>query len=213
MIPIDTYAGQNWVITPAALVTNTSTQQPVNWHAPTNVHGTHDADVPPWLHPDTSWQHFDDHSQKWLLILSGVGMVDLRSDTGSKWLHEALIIHPDLSAPLQYAISRYPVPRPQGVLGSAYNLDFQVIEWAPFAAPSSVYDERTAINFGVAVDNWRPHPFDTGQEVFTQKPLNNLFRGIQVDVAVRDKDAWLYRVSYNITLLGYIVYLQPPTIF
>ena len=35
-----------------------------------------------------------------------------------------------------------------------------------------------------------------------------LFNGIAVDVAVRDNDAWLFRVSYHITLLGKIVFAQ-----
>jgi hypothetical protein len=36
----------------------------------------------------------------------------------------------------------------------------------------------------------------------------NIFTGIIAEVAVRDSDAWLYRVSYNITLFGRIVFTQ-----
>jgi hypothetical protein len=75
----------------------------------------------------------------------------------------------------------------------------------------SVYNQGQSINSGFAVDVWRPNPFGTGTDAFTNATLNNLFSGIQVDVAVRDTDAWLYRVSwvsYNITLLGKIVFGQ-----
>ena len=43
-------------------------------------------------------------------------------------------------------------------------------------------------------------------------PVGNIFIGIDVDVAVRDTDAWIFRVGYNITLLGKIVFLTNPII-
>ena len=43
----------------------------------------------------------------------------------------------------------------------------------------------------------------------TGQPVNNLFNGVNVDLAVRDTDAWLYRIGYNITLLGKIVFVAP----
>ena len=50
--------------------------------------------------------------------------------------------------------------------------------------------------------------YNTGIDVSSGAALNMLFTGIAVDVAVRDNDAWLYRVSYHITLLGKIVFRQ-----
>jgi hypothetical protein len=41
---------------------------------------------------------------------------------------------------------------------------------------------------------------------FSNTEVTNLFSGIQVDVAVRDTDAILSRLSYNIALLGRIVF-------
>jgi len=41
--------------------------------------------------------------------------------------------------------------------------------------------------------------------------VGNIFAGIDVDVAVRDSDAWLYRLGYNITLLGKIVFVNNNT--
>ena len=36
--------------------------------------------------------------------------------------------------------------------------------------------------------------------------------GVNADLAVSDSDAWIYRLGYNITLLGRIVFIAPPVI-
>ena len=59
----------------------------------------------------------------------------------------------------------------------------------------------------VTVDAWRPNHFGSGTNILTNQPANNLFAGINVDVAVRDSDAWIYRLGYNITLQGKIVFV------
>lgn len=51
-----------------------------------------------------------------------------------------------------------------------------------------------------------PEPVREKTDAFSGVPLDRLFTGIQVDVAVRDSDAWIHRVSYHITLLGKIVF-------
>lgn len=40
------------------------------------------------------------------------------------------------------------------------------------------------------------------QDAGDEQPVNNIFAGIDVDLAVRGTDAWIYRLGYNITLLG-----------
>lgn len=92
--------------------------------------------------------------------------------------------------------------------GSGNRVDFQLEQWSPFAAISSIFNQGPSLNSGFAVNVWRPNPFATGTDAFSGSMLNDLFSGIQVDVAVRDTDAWLYRVSYNITLFGKIVFNQ-----
>jgi hypothetical protein len=62
------------------------------------------------------------------------------------------------------------------------------------------------------VDAWRPQHFGTGTDLLSHLPVNNIFNGINVDVAIRDTDAWIYRLGYNITLLGKIAFL-PNVIF
>jgi hypothetical protein len=81
-----------------------------------------------------------------------------------------------------------------------------VEQWSPFASLSSIFDQDASDNAGFAVDVWRPTPFGQVQDVLTGQLVGNIFNGIDVDVAVRDSDAWIYRVGYNITLLGKIVF-------
>ena len=79
----------------------------------------------------------------------------------------------------------------------------------PFASLSAIFNRGQSINSGFAVDAWRSHHFGSGTDVLTNRPVNNLFAGINVDLAVRDSDAWLYRLGYNITLIGKIVFVAP----
>jgi Peptidase family M23 len=175
MIEPSSFAGQNWLITPAASAANVA--------PPTRI-----------------------EDQSWLLVLSGVAIIDLKGVTALEWRRETVRLQPELSGPLQHAISRYNIPTPPGADGYNFSTWFQVEQWAPFAALSSMLNQHESINSGFAVDLWRPHHFETQRDAFSNATLNRLFTGIQVDVAVRDSDAWIHRLSYNITLLGKIVF-------
>jgi|GEM_PF-588493 hypothetical protein len=179
------FAGQNWLITPAALAVGES--------PPATI-----------------------HDQKFLLVLSGVVMANLEGNSGSQWLHETLSFIPDMagpqnSGPLNFAINRFHIPKPSG---QDFNIGFSLEEWAPFASLSAIFNQDQSINSGFAVDVWRPTHFATGRDAFTHSPVGNIFAGINVDVAVRDTGAWIFRVGYNITLLGKIAFLTiPKTLF
>ena len=181
------FAGQNWLITPAALA--------VGEPPPASI-----------------------HDQKWLLVLSGVVIADLKGDSSSQWDYQTVSFTPDMagpddpsstSGPLNWAISHYSIPKPPGSPGEQYLIRFSVEEWAPFASLNSIFNQGQSINSGFAVDVWRPNHFGSGTDVLSNQPVNNLFAGVNVDLAVRDTDAWLYRLGYNITLLGKIVFVAP----
>lgn len=180
MIDASSFAGENWLITPAASAVGAA--------EPTRI-----------------------QDQTWLLVLSGVAIVDLKGVTASEWRRETVLLQPELSGPLQYAITRYSIPTPPGADGYNFTTSFQVEQWAPFAALSSVFNQHESVDSGFAVDVWRPNHFETKQDAFSSAMLDRLFTGIQVDVAVRDSDAWIHRISYQITLLGKIVF-NPITI-
>ena len=179
------FAGQNWLITPAALA--------VGEFPPASI-----------------------RDQKFLLILSGVVFANLEGNSGSQWLHETVSFLPDMagpqnSGPLNWAIGRFGIPRPPG---QNVTVGFSLEEWAPFASLSSIFNQDQSINSGFAVDAWRPTHFQNGIDAVTFQPVGNLFAGVDVDVAVRDTDAWIFRLGYNIALLGKIVFLTvPKTLF
>ncbi len=143
-------------------------------------------------------------------------IADLKGNSGAQWLHETLSFIPDMarpppsnSGPLNYAINHFykPADKPPGVPGTNYRIVFSLEEWAPFASLSSIFNQGQSINSGFAVDTWRPNHFANGTSVLSNQQVNNIFNGINVDVAVRDTDAWIHRVGYNITLLGKIAFI------
>ncbi|MFZ2050620.1 MAG: hypothetical protein WAU69_06780 [Solirubrobacteraceae bacterium] len=181
------FAGQNWLITPAALAVG---EQP-----PRSI-----------------------RDQKWLLILSGVVLANQRGDSSGAWNHQTVSFIPDMagpddptatSGPLNWAITRYGIPRPPGTVGQQYLVRFSVEEWSPFVSLGSVFDQGPAVNAGFAVDDWRPNHFESGTDVLTNETVNNIFTGVNADLAVNDTDAWIYRLGYNITLIGRIVFIAP----
>jgi len=114
--------------------------------------------------------------------------------------------------PLNWAIARYRIPRPTGVAGQDYLVRFALDEWSPFVSLSAIFDQAQSINAGYAVNVWRSNHFDSGTDIVTKQPVGNLFSGVNADLAVSDSDAWIYRLGYNITLLGRIVFIAPPVI-
>ena len=145
-------------------------------------------------------------AQRFLLVLSGVAVVDVTGVSPAQWRHETVALRPDLTGPLLHAADRYSIPKPPGALGSTYWLGFQVEQWAPFAGLSAVFNAGPSVNSGFAVNVWRPNPFASGTDAHTNAPLTKLFSGIQADIAVRDSDAIIHRLSYNITLVGKVVF-------
>ena len=74
-------------------------------------------------------------------------------------------------------------------------------ELNPIRTLSSIFDRHEAIDMGFAVDRWQMQT-GPGTEAGTGQTLQNLLSGMIVDVAVRDSDAVLHRVSYSITVQG-----------
>jgi hypothetical protein len=143
-------------------------------------------------------------AQKFVVVLTGVGIINLQGNKPNDWRRETVSIFPDIAAPLNFAINKYGIPRPVGLKTSP---SITLEQWAPFAAVSSEFVAQLGgVNAGFAVDVWRPSPFFQTTDAAGQ-PVNNIFTGIDVDVAVRPNSATLHRVSYHITLTGRIVFL------
>ncbi len=143
--------------------------------------------------------------QRWLLILSGVAFLEFKGNSGSQWRRETVRLSPTLQSAFDEAMARYHVPTPR----VEFFRSFQAEQWAPFVGLSSMFDKNQAVNAGFAVDTWRPAVFGERAEATSSTMLGNLWRGIEVDVAVRDSDAIIHRLSYSISLIGRIVFTKP----
>lgn len=146
------------------------------------------------------------NDQKWQFVLTGVAIVDFIGNNANDWRRDTLLIPPDIiGSPLGFVLRHFGVSPPGGDGRPAFQLE----QWAPFAAVSSSFSRETGtVDAGFAVDQWRPHKFLSDVTVEGVQ-VNQLFNGIDVDLAVRNNQAVLHRVSYHITLIGRVVFLQP----
>lgn len=149
--------------------------------------------------------------QQFLAVLSGVVLANFEGQSSGAWLYDTLSFNPSdgLANLLNSAISTYQIPKPTGL---GFGIAFSVSQWVPFVALSSIFDKDQSVNAGFAVQVWRPTPFTTGTDALSHQPIGNIFNGVNVDVGVSDSDASILRMSYNITLIGKIVYPVQPII-
>lgn len=108
-----------------------------------------------------------------MFVLSGVVVIDLKGTTSDKWRWETVKIVPKL-------------PLPVGQM-------LVVDQVAPFVSLNSVLNLGHSVNSGFAVDAF--HLSGSGKKLYGGVP-------VEVECAVRDSDAWLYRLGYTITLTG-----------
>jgi hypothetical protein len=141
-------------------------------------------------------------------VLTGVDIIDFAGNNPHDWRRDNWAIFPEIvTAPLQYVIGRFNFPLPDPNLAASPGLELE--QWAPFAAVSSTFSRETGtVDAGFAVDQWRPAPFNSGFDAVTGRQVTHVFNGVDVDVAVRNTQATLHRVSYQITLIGTIVFLD-----
>lgn len=142
--------------------------------------------------------------QRWNIVLTGVVNVNLKGTSG-QFLRETLLFMPDVGSPLRFVIQQYDIPVPPPSYGGEVpETVFQVEQYAPHATIGSTYHGNSAVNYGYAVDLWRLNHSDVSKDIKTNAAINKIFAGLQVDVAVSGTDGQLYRLSYNINLIGRI---------
>jgi hypothetical protein len=141
--------------------------------------------------------------QRWIFKTTGVAIVDFTGKSSVDWSRDELLISPPLGNALNAALARYLIPTPP--IKDAFPW-MQVEQWFPQAGLSSVFDRHQAVDMGFAVDRWRPEARQA-REAATNAVLPNMLSGMRVDLAVRDSDATLHRVSYSITVEGKIKFV------
>lgn len=119
-----------------------------------------------------------------VITLSGVAIINLQGVTPNDWRRERVVL--DLGEDYGKALALAPwKPKP------GHFFTFVVEQWVPFVTVNARYNRGPANNDGSAVD------------AFSLDPRQGNAR-INVDVAVRDSDAYIYRLGYTLTLYGYL---------
>lgn len=143
--------------------------------------------------------------QRWLIEFSGVGILDLKGNNSNDWRRETLVFFPDVDAPLKFAISRHSIPVPTSSFGTVAP-SIVVEQIVPYVAVSSAFEKSSGgADFGFAIDAWRPNPFFSGSDV-NNVHVTNVFTGVDADIAVRNTNATIHRVSYHISIIGKIAF-------
>ena len=113
-----------------------------------------------------------------------------------------------INGPMVFAIATYPIPIPDR--GGEFFTGLQLQQSSLYAAVGSVLDFDTGgVDAGFAVDAWRPAPLASTLDV-SGDPVGQMFRGVDIDVAVRNTHATLHRINYHMTLVGKIIFLAAP---
>jgi hypothetical protein len=124
-----------------------------------------------------------------MFILSGIALINLQGVSSEQWRRGRYRLGVNLDQPLLTAGQD---PTQTGLL---------IEQWTPLVTPYSIFNAGQSLNSGFAVD-----------EVFDVLPVNRPTRDVFLEgcVAVRDSDAFLFRVGYHLTLLGTFDRLGPP---
>jgi hypothetical protein len=177
---LEIYPIQNWLITPAALAANENRPR-------------------------------DIHDQQWLLMLSGIVLCDARGKDQDEHNDPLPVtsMHfvPNFLNPCHHAISKYYIPRPPGNEDYQYRVQFEV-EQACSTVAINHFTNYDADMAKFIVVKWEMGPFLSGFDMFNGAPINRIFNGLNVDVAVADHDTRVRTLSFETNLLGRIVFTQ-----
>jgi hypothetical protein len=136
------------------------------------------------LNPDRfvsrHWLHTRTGDGRELVVLSGNALANVRGTSSDAWLR----------GEVQLVVEIGPGILPPGKW-------FRADQWVVVVDPSAIWDRDQSVNAGFAVDTFRL--------VAPNAQSGKAYAEISTDVAVRDSDAFLYRMSYHVTLIGHFV--------
>lgn len=112
-----------------------------------------------------------------------------RGTSASDWRGESVVLELDLRP----SINRLDPPPPSENAYWAFDID----QWAPIASLNSIYNSGASNNAGSSVNTFA---------IRQQAPAETV--DLEMDVAVRDSDGYLYRIGFYVTLVGRLVQRQ-----
>jgi hypothetical protein len=116
-----------------------------------------------------------------------------RGTSSSAWRGEKFILTLDL----RQSINRLNPPPPSAGQHWAFDID----QWAPIASLNSIFNAGTSVNAGSSVNTFA-----------IRQPNPSEFVSLEMDVAVRDSDGYLYRIGFYVTLVGRLVQVPDPVV-
>jgi hypothetical protein len=120
---------------------------------------------------------------KHLITLTGAVRIDLQGKSTKEWRSEDITIYPRIGPFLQ-------------------DKALKVEQWAPFVTINTLYNANQAVDAGWGVNNFWLE-FDHIDQIIPGPPP--FFLKIKSRVLVRDVDGWLFRIAYQVTLVGQLV--------
>jgi hypothetical protein len=114
-----------------------------------------------------------------LAVFSGVALVDLKADAAHAWSRDTLILALNTTR-----------------ISAGARRKFVHDQAAPLVTLNSVWGKNAVVSAGFAVDSCRALPHI---ELFRDWIL------IVCEIAARDKDAFLYRAGYHVTVTGKVI--------
>lgn len=133
-----------------------------------------------------------------VLTFSGVALIDgFKGENNGNWNRDVLYVSIE-NIGLQQIQTRLrgTLPNPP----NNYSYFFIPLQWSICSSPNSFFNSGQAVNTGFAVDRFRIA--NNTVENINGQTLNAL-GGINIDIAIRDKDAYLYRAAYYFQAYGY----------
>lgn len=146
--------------------------------------------------------------QRFLLILSGVAIIDFKGNSTNAWLNNTVSLKPDVLPAILHACEKHRIPFPREEFSPLYDIGFHVEQSAQFSGLSSIYNDNVSNDSGFAVDSWSPAPYKFGNDILSGDTYDQVYNGLNVKIGARDSDAFIKRLSYHISLVGRIVFIQ-----
>lgn len=140
------------------------------------------------------------------LTFSGVALTNLKGNNDGSWNRDTIqlsIADMGFQKVFERAQSLLP-PIPANFI-----YGFVPLQWNAFASPNAMFDKEHSVNAGFAADRFSISKF-IGENAANQ--TLNFLGGMNVDLAVKDKDAYIYRVGYFLTCYGYFELYQVPIV-
>jgi hypothetical protein len=130
-----------------------------------------------------NWVIFDIPYGRRCYTLTGVFVVNLQGSS-QNWLRQKIYMS-------------IPIP------GMAQGQGLHIEQWAPLFTLNSIYNKDTSVNNGDAIDDFNLSSRELDPN------YGDATANFYADIAIRDSDAFIYRIGFNVTLTGYQKPVRP----